>query len=366
MSTKPSRQNNHKFFMELAYLQAKKVLGNTKENPAVGCIIVKDNQVISAAHTSIDGRPHAEKNALYLSQKNSINASLYVTLEPCSHYGKTGPCTLLIKKHKIKKVFYSMNDPDYRTFNKSELFFKTQKIILKKNILNHFAMNFYKSYINSKNKALPYVMAKLAVSKDFYTIDLRRKWITNEFSRKRVHLLRGIHDCLLTSAATINKDNPSLTTRISGLEYTTPICIIIDKNLNINVNSNIVNNAKKRKTIIFYQNGKQKIINLLNKKKVKLIKFNLESDKKFNLVKLLYKIKSLGYSRIFLESGLNLTKNFLKNKLINDFSLFISSNNLGRNGLNKFVVRNYLIKKKKFLTENVNLFGDKFVSYNIK
>ena len=258
MSTKPSRPINHNFFMELAYLQAKKVLGNTKENPAVGCVIVKDNQVISAAHTSIGGRPHAERNALFVSQKKSINASLYVTLEPCSHYGKTGPCTLLIKKHKIKKVFYSMNDPDYRSFNKSELFFKANKIKLKKNILKFIAMNFYKSYINSKNKTLPYVMAKIAVSKDFYTIDQKRKWITNEFSRKRVHLLRGIHDCLLTSSVTINKDNPSFSCRISGLEHTTPICIIIDRNLDININSKIVNNAKKKKTIIFYHCGNEK------------------------------------------------------------------------------------------------------------
>ena len=366
MSTKENRQKDHNYFMKLAFLQAKKILGNTKENPPVGCVIVKNSQILSVAHTSKNGRPHAEKNALLYSKKKSINASMYVTLEPCSHYGKTGPCTQLIKKHKIKEIFYSINDPDYRSFKKSNFYFKKNKIICKKNVLKPYALNFYKSYIISRKRSLPYVMAKLAVSKDFYTVNNKSEWITNEFSRKRVHLLRGIHDCLLTSSTTINKDNPDLTCRIKGLDDTTPDCIIIDKSLKINVNSKIVNNAKKRKTIIFYHFSTLKKINYLRKKKVKLVKVNLNSSKNFNLEKLLYKIKSMHYSRVFLESGLNLTNNFLNKKLVNDFSLFISEKIIGKRGLNKFKIENYLNKKNKHLQENVNLFGDKFISYKIK
>ena len=94
--------------MSLALLQAKKVIGNTKTNPAVGCIIVKNGSVISAGHTSINGRPHAEKNAINFSRIKTNNASMYVTLEPCSHFGKTPPCTLAIIKNKFKKVFLSI------------------------------------------------------------------------------------------------------------------------------------------------------------------------------------------------------------------------------------------------------------------
>lgn len=366
MSTKPSRRNTHNHFMELAFLQAKKVLGNTKENPPVGCLIVKENQVISASHTSFNGRPHAERNALLLSNKKNENSILYSTLEPCSHFGKTSPCTLAIKKNKVKKVIYAIDDPDKRTFNKSNSFFKKNNIAFKKNVIKSFALNFYKSYINSRNKNLPYVMAKIAVSKDFYTINKKKKWITNCFSRQRVHILRGIHDCLLTSSVTINKDNPDLTCRIKGLENTTPDCIIIDRNLSINISSKIVHNANKRKTIIFYNNIDRKKIRYLNKKKVKLIKLKLDCGGKFDLRELLFRIKLLGYSRVFLESGLNLTRNFLDHELINDFSLFISKNTLGSRGSNKFNLNKYLTKKNNFFKENVNLFGDKFLSYNIK
>ncbi len=351
--------------MKLAFLQAKKVLGNTKENPAVGCVIVKNSQVISASHTSKNGRPHAETNALLLSKKKNVNASLYVTLEPCSHYGKTGPCTSLIKKQKIKKVFYSICDPDDRTYNKSKFFFKKNKIKFKENILKSFALNFYKSYINYKKKNLPYVMAKIAVSKDLFTINRRKKWITNEFSRQRVHLLRSIHDCLLTSSATINSDNPDLTCRVNGLESTTPSCIIIDKKLKINVNSKVIKNANKRKTVIFYNNGNLKKIKFLKKKKVKLVKQKIVFNN-FSLEDLLFKIKSMGYSRIFLESGVNLTSNFLKKNLVNDLSLFISKYKIGTFGLKRFKINNYISKKNSYSKENVNLFGDQFISYNIK
>ena len=114
-----NKNKNHAYFMRLALQQAKKILGNTKDNPAVGCVIIKNNHVISAGHTSINGRPHAEYNAIICSRNAIKNSNLYVTLEPCSHYGKTPPCVNEIVKHKIKKVFFSLNDPDYRSFNRS-------------------------------------------------------------------------------------------------------------------------------------------------------------------------------------------------------------------------------------------------------
>ena len=114
-----NKHANHSFFMRLALAQAQKNLGNTKENPSVGCVITKNNSIISIGFTSINGRPHAEQNAINLSKTNLKNSELYVTLEPCSHYGKTSPCTKSIIKNGIKKVFFSINDPDLRSYNKS-------------------------------------------------------------------------------------------------------------------------------------------------------------------------------------------------------------------------------------------------------
>ena len=114
--------------MNLALMQAKINLGNTKENPSVGCVIVKNNCVISAGFTGIKGRPHAEQQALRCSKNNIKNSDLYVTLEPCSNFGKTPPCVKAIIKSKINRVFFSLKDPDLKSYNKSSDQFKRKKI----------------------------------------------------------------------------------------------------------------------------------------------------------------------------------------------------------------------------------------------
>ena len=106
--------------MRLAYNQASRALGNTGENPAVGCVIVKNNELISLAHTNFNGRPHAERIALSSKKINFKDSLLYSTLEPCSHYGKTSPCIDIIKKKNIKTVYFSKYDPDRRSFKKAK------------------------------------------------------------------------------------------------------------------------------------------------------------------------------------------------------------------------------------------------------
>jgi len=115
MFIKQNKYSKHSFFMKLALMQAQRNLGNTKENPAVGCVIAKNDCIISAGYTGTNGRPHAEHNAITYSKNNIKNSDLYVTLEPCSHYGKTPPCIKKIIKRKIKRVFFSLKDPDPRS-----------------------------------------------------------------------------------------------------------------------------------------------------------------------------------------------------------------------------------------------------------
>ena len=136
--------------MRLALQQAHKSLGNTKENPAVGCVIVKNNHVISSGFTSINGRPHAEYNAINSSKVNLKDSELYVTLEPCSHYGKTPPCVNSIIKNKISKVFFSIHDPDLRSFNKSSDKLTKEGIYVNNGILKKEIKLFYRSYLKSK------------------------------------------------------------------------------------------------------------------------------------------------------------------------------------------------------------------------
>jgi len=353
--------------MELALAQAQKNLGNTKENPAVGCVLVKNGHLISAGYTGEGGRPHAEQNAINFSQDNPRKSELYVTLEPCSHYGKTPPCTKLIMKNKIKKVFFSINDPDPRSFNKCSSIFNRKGIAVSNHILKSKVDFFYRSYIKNKKDNLPFVTCKLAVSKDFFAINKKNKWITNELSRGRVHLMRSFNECIITSSETINKDNPRLSCRINGLYNTSPSVVILDRKLKIHTNSRIINKSKKERVIIFYNENNKEKIKLLKKLKIKTYKISLDRSGNLDLKESLIKTKKLGFSRIFIEAGIKLSNSFLKKGLVDDFKLFLSNEKLGKNGRDN--IKNFFVKylkNKTKIVEKVNLSSDKLISYKIK
>ena len=367
MSIKKNNFSNNTFFMNLALMQAYKVLGNTGQNPAVGCVVVKDKNVISSTHTGIKGRPHAEILAIKFAKKNIYGSELFVTLEPCSHYGLTPPCVKSIIKNKVKKVFFSIYDPDLRSFKKSSKNLKKEKISVKTGTCSNKINYFYRSYYKFKKEKLPFVTAKVAASKDLFTKSKKKRWITNRFSRGRVHLIRSQHDCIITSAKTIIDDNSKLTCRIAGLENFSPTRIILDKKLKIPIDSNMAKSAKKNRTLIFFNTGDRMKIKVLRSLKVKLYKFPLSKEGNFDLKSILIKIKQFGYSRILIESGLTMTTNFLKNNLVDDLQLFISNNNLGNLGNNSMKKNVKLfLSKKKYTNEVVNLMGDKLISYKIK
>jgi len=367
MFTSQNKHKNNIFFMNLALNQARKTLGNTKNNPAVGCVITKNDYIISLGCTSINGRPHAETNAIDFLKGNIANSTLYVTLEPCSHYGETPPCVNLIVKRKFKKVFYSIPDPDIRSFNKCKNSLRKQNIYVNEGILKNKVNFFYRSYLKNKRNELPFVTCKLAISKDYFTVNKKKKFITNKYSRGRVHLLRSTHDCIISSSTSINKDDSQLTCRIEGLKNRSPSRIILDNKLKIKINSKIIKESTNHTTIIFYNKKNTKKINLLKKLKIKLVNIPLDQNGNLDIKKSLAKAKKLGFSRIFLESGQKLTTSFLNKNLIDDFKLFISNSMLRKNGkdrINSFL--RSLIKNKKGIKEKINLFGEKLISYKIR
>ena len=348
-------KKNHKFFSNLAFNLAEKNLGKTNKNPSVGCIIVKNNSVISSAVTSLNGRPHAEYIALSrnLDFKNS---DMYVTLEPCTHFGHTPPCTNIIKKKKIKNVFYSFEDPDERT-NK-----KAKKVLRKANKIKKISFknkDFYHSYFLNKKKKFPLIDAKLAISKDFFTINKKSKWITNYRSKKIAHLLRSKYDCLISTSKTINKDNSLLNCRINGLNNFKPDLIIIDRNLKLKTKLKLFNLASKRKTYIFTSSNNKKKILFFKKKKIKIIRFkNLESNEDF--IDFFKKIFQLGYGRVLIESGLVFLNRLFKFKLLDTLYLFRSNAFLKKKGYNNikidFIKKLKLNKKVKVNLEDEDLF----------
>ena len=161
-------QKKHLEYLSLAFELAKINLGSTKENPSVGCVVEKNGSIISSGYTSINGRPHAEFNALN-KKINFKDSNMYISLEPCSHFGKTPPCTNIIRKKKIKKVFYTINDPDKRSKNKSKKVLSKFNVLTKKNYLKKKALKFYESYYKFKINKFPLIDTKIALSKDYFS-----------------------------------------------------------------------------------------------------------------------------------------------------------------------------------------------------
>ena len=243
---------------------------------------------------------------------------------------------------------------------------KKAGIKVKVGLYSNEIRSFYRSYFKYKGTSLPFVTCKIAVSKDYFMSDKNKKWLTNEYSRQRVHMMRSNHDCLLTSSGTIISDNPRLNCRIAGLEKRSPARAILDNFLSIPIRSKVFRDAYRIRTIVFYNKLNKKKIKLMKNLNVEAYKIDVDPDGNLHLKKILYKLKNLGFSRIFLESGFKLTSNFLKLNLVNDLNLFISSKNLGVNGHGniKNYFRTFLSNKIK-INEKVNLFGDKLITYKL-
>ena len=353
-------KQNHNFFSNLAFNIAESNVGKTNKNPSVGCVIVKNNSVISSGVTSINGRPHAEYNALS-KNLNFKNAYMYVTLEPCTHHGITPPCTNLIKKKRVKKVYYCFEDPDIRTHKKAKIVLNNRIKKIKK--IDDRNKDFYKSYFFNKKYKLPFIDAKIAISKDFSTISKKNKWITNSRSRKVSHLIRSKYDCIISTSASINKDNSLLNCRIKGLNNFKPDLVIIDRKLRLKKNLALYSLAKKRKTYLLTTSNNSKQISFLKKRNIKIIKLNslLTKDDFFNLFRKLFQ---LGKRRILIESGLIFLNQLLKMNFINNLYIFKSNTKLRSNGFNNS--KKNLIKNLKILKEvNVNLNNDKLLKARI-
>jgi len=324
MSTKINKiSKKDKFFMKLAFDLAKPRQGLTGENPSVGCIIVNDdNRILSIGVTGIGGRPHAEINAINSAIESLKNATIYVTLEPCIHYGKTPPCTNAIIKAGIKKVIYSIDDIDPRVRSGAKSILLKKNIIVKKNLLKDTAKNFYRSYIHNRKFKSPYVIGKIALTKNNITTSDQTKKITSIHSDKLSHFLRYKNDSILISSHTLNNDNPKLDCRLTNLKKFSPKRIVLDKNLDINLKSFVFKSISKNNTIIIYNRDPLKKFLKLRKKGAILIKMNLTKKGTYNLKLLLKKLYLYNVRNLLVEGGSKLTNSFLNLRLFNEFYLF--------------------------------------------
>ena len=325
MSSKKDKfSSKDKNYMKLALNLASARKGLTGDNPSVGCLIVKEDKIISIGQTGYNGRPHAEHNAIKNSFERLNGSKMYVTLEPCNHYGKTPPCTKSIIKSGITELIYSIEDIDKRVKGRSFKILSSKKIKVRRGLLKEDAKKIYESYIKNRTKKLPFVTAKIAVSKNRLIYSKGSERITDKNSDKITHYLRYKNDSIMISSKTLNTDNPKLNCRLKGYEKFSPKRIILDKDLKIKIKSYILNSVKKNNTIIFYNTPNIKKIKFLRKKGVTLIKTKLDYEQLLDLKIILKKLFVLGVRNLLVEGGDKITKNFLKKKLVDTFYLFQS------------------------------------------
>ena len=351
--------------MELALDLAKSRHGQTGSNPSVGCVIVKNDKIISIGQTSFNGRPHAEFNAIKNSFEKLEGSKMYVTLEPCCHHGLTPPCTDAIIKSRISEVIYGVTDIDKRVRNKSFKILKSKKIIVKKGLLKSKIESFYLPYFFNRKKKLPFVTGKIAISKNNIIYSKYQKKITNIYSDQFTHLLRYQNDGLMITYKTLNKDNPRLNCRLKGVKNFSPKRIILDNNLNTRTNSYIIKSSNNKNTLIFYNKADKSKISKFKRKGIILIKSKIDRDNKFDIKEILKKLYNFGCRNLLIEGGNDLTNFLIKNKIFNKFYLFKSPKNLSKKSeYLKFSGMDTLNQKYKTkINLNLNLRKDRITLY---
>ena len=347
MSTKKDKfTKRDSLYMNLALNIARARHGLTGNNPSVGCLIVKNDEILSIGQTGYYGKPHAEFNAIKNSNVSLKNSKMYVTLEPCNHYGKTPPCTNEIIKNKINEVIYSIEDIDKKVKGKSFNILRSKNIKVKKGLLKKNIKDFYIPYFYNRKKKLPYITGKIALSKNNLIYSKGTKRITTLHTDKLTHFLRYKNDSILISYKTLNKDNPKLNCRIKNFNKFSPKRIILDIYLKTKTNSYIFKTADKNNTIIFFNKADKKKISAFKKKGIQLIKIDLIKKKYFDIKKIFKKLYNLGCRNLLVEGGNELTKNILSKKLFNEFYLIKSPKKLSK------LVDHLEFKYFKDLTQN--------------
>ena len=326
---------------------SKKNIGLTFSNPAVGSVLVKDNVIISTGITGKEGIPHSESIAILKAGNKAIGSTLYVTLEPCCHFGKTPPCVDLIIKARIARVVIATLDPDNRVNGGGVKRLQEAGIEIKVGVLENDARKLNCGFFSNKIKNRPFITVKLAISKDGKIADKNSndRWITTKRSRQYAHYLRAKNDAILVGANTIREDNSMLDCRLNGLEKYSPKRIILSRSLNIDLNSNIIQTARQIPTYIVTCNKNiQKFIN----HGIKII----DNGNSHNIVDSIFELGRMGINNLLIEGGSNVVVQFIENNLIDRLIIIKSSKIIGDAGIAAFgnmdilqVINNLHLKK---------------------
>lgn len=337
---------NDQAYINLCIELAKKSYGFVSPNPLVGCVIVKNKKIIGSGFHQKYGDKHAEINAIESAKQSLEGATLYVNLEPCSHFGKTPPCVDRIIKSGIKRVVVGTIDPNPLVSGRGIEILKNAGINVTVGILEEECYQLNKFFFKFIKSKIPYINLKIAQTLDGFIADKSNnsKWISSTSSRKLVHSMRAQYDAVLIGVDTANIDDPLLNVRL--VEGRNPLRIILDSDLRINNSLKLITRNKDEKTFVVCSEvaltkNKNKI-KYLHSKGVKLLSVK-KTDTGLNLRMLLSILGKQNITSILVEGGARIFSSFLINKLWDEINLFIAPKIMG-DGLTAFSA----LKSKNF------------------
>lgn len=317
-------------WMRVALGLARRGLGNVAPNPAVGCVLVKDDVVVGRGWTQAGGRPHAETEAIHQAGLKAKGATAYVTLEPCAHVGETQPCAEALIQAGISRVVCTITDPDPRVSGRGLSILKAAGIEVTIDVLEVEARNGNAGFFSRMEKGRPSFSLKTASTLDgkIALANGDSKWITGERARSFGHLLRAEHDGILVGANTVLADNPTLTCRIPGLEPKSPRRIILDSSLRTPFNSMIFQTKESDDpTIVVTKVGTN--THKYDDENIDL----LEVETPHDLEQVAAALGKKGLNSVLVEGGAQVTASFLAADLVDNIYVFSAGKIIGNNGL---------------------------------
>lgn len=313
-------------FMKVALELSKKGIGFTEPNPLVGAVIVKSNRIIAFGYHPHFGAPHAEQFALKNTKEK--DTTLYVTLEPCAHYGKTPPCTECILENKVGRVVIAMKDPNPLVNGKGIKRLQEQGVKVEVGLLQHIAAKINRHYITYMTKKRPYVTLKAGVSIDGKLTDKYRKsqWVTDETLRQFSHSFRGEFSAIMAGVRTVIDDDPQLTLRESGWAHKRFYRVILDTRNRLETDLRIFKEQERFPLILFSSNQAR---DKTPKTEHHFFINPHESGRGLDLGEVLATLHGMGIASVMVEGGGTLFDSLLKAQLYDEIVLSVANTLIG-------------------------------------
>lgn len=361
-------------YLDMTIKLARKAEGKTSPNPMVGAVIVKNNRIISTGFHRCCGSAHAEVIALNRAGSKAQGATLYINLEPCSHFGRTAPCTESIIKSKIKRVVVGIKDPNPLNNGKGHNKLRQAGILVELATDSKKFKELNKFFIKYIIRKLPFVIVKVGQSVDgkIATSCGSSKWVTNKYSRYYGHNLRNRVDAIMVGINTVLKDNPYLSCRLGRrIKKARPIKVIVDTNLDAPPGANIFKDSHPAPVIIATSNNsKKEKINLLKKKGAEILLCPLDKNKNIDLKFLMRRLAKKEITSVLVEGGGKLIGSCFDQRLVDQAYFFTAPKIIGgKNAISSVEGNGISSLQKAIKLDNVeleDLNGDILIAADIK